>query len=202
MADKQASGQEKPPEISFFENSQYLLRLFKKTINDAVKIGYKGFLNASLINIAENNFKGYEPKFIIETFIHKSYAHWDEIQIENLEEKDANALKEIQDKQDIFICNNASVLFSGPIEKYIDINKVVKEIYEKKFNKNDTIITPSCRTSVMRTLRSFVKFSIEYLDKNPVAMEKVLDELKTPEEVQILKTKFAKYRNILFPTQE
>lgn len=195
-----AEGDEKPPEVKFFENSLYLLKLFKKTINDAVKKGYKGFLHANLINLAEKNFEGYEPSFMIETFIHRSFKHWDHIQTDNLEETDPSKLKQMQDKQDKFICENASILFSGPVEKFIDIKKVVLEIYEKKFNKNDTIITVPCRASVMKTLKSFVKYSVEYLQSSSSAKEKLLKAL-SPSDQQTLLDNFEKYKAKMLTTE-
>lgn len=200
MSSTGKSEEVKAPEVKFFENSEYLLRLFKKTINDAVKKGYKGFLHAGLINLAEKSFQSYEKDFTIESFIKRSFKHWDNIYVD-ITEKDPEKLKKITDEQDDFIYKNATVLFSGVNEKLIDINKVVHEIYKVKFNKNDTIITPSCRLSVMKTLKSFVKYSIEYLNMKPLAKEKILAGLESGDR-DIFIEKIEEYKKKLSTTEE
>lgn len=191
----------KAPEVSFFENYEYLLRLFKKTINDAVKGGYKGFLHANLITLVEKNLNKYTPAYVIESFIIRSFKYWDMINTDNLDEKDPDELKKMQQEQDDFVYENASILFSGIDNKIVDINKVAHELYKVKFSNNQTIITDSCRMSVMKTLKSFIKFSIRYLNLNPLIKERISSEIKSVEDKKLFNVKIEEYTKKLFTTE-
>lgn len=137
---------DKSPIDRFYDNALSFSEFIEYLVDDLNKRGHIN-IPSCVIGIAIGMLKEYNKKDLIQGFIRKSYDHWNDI----------------KNKNDSSISDNAMVIFSAIPQNYV---KSFSEIFKKKDNNDNPIISNEQRNIIWDFLHPFIKISIKYIHES------------------------------------